>query len=141
VASKFVEVCTLLAQKEVHLMRATAEHSYQVCKVLLKICFLIIAKEFLVATMKEAVGIIRNRIQQEDLRLQRLTSDYANVHQQLTDIKKRNEELAHKVSLYEDPELADEMEERIQMALDRKEKALQAELQQKLGKSFGYFNN
>lgn len=87
----------------------------------------------MVSTIQAAINTTEGNNQQEEKRVNNLRADEAKHRDQLAELKKRNEESASKVALYEDPDLEDAMNERIQNATDRKEKALQAELKKKIG--------
>ena len=85
------------------------------------------------STVRAALQTMDGNNQQEGDKEDSLKAEQAKNREQVAELKKRNEEMARKVSLYEDPLLEDAMHERIQMSLDRKEKLLQAELKDKIG--------
>jgi predicted nuclease with TOPRIM domain len=86
-----------------------------------------------VNTIRAAIQASEGIIQKEGAKENILRAEEAKLREQLADLKKRNEEWARKVALYENPELEDAMQERILLAVDRKEKQLQAELKDKIG--------
>jgi len=117
--AKYVNLSSAIALKQVELMKSDAENSYN---------------QVLVKTMQSAINTIQDRIKKEEHRNDSLAGEHAGLQHKLAESKRRNEEAAAKVALYEDPELEDAMQERIQMALDAKEKELQAHLQEQLDK-------
>lgn len=84
--------------------------------------------------MQGALQNLERGNKQEEATINILKAEDAKHRDQIDAMRKQNDESAKKVSLYEDPELEDAMQERAQVALDRKEKALQAELQERLSK-------
>jgi hypothetical protein len=115
--AKYVELGAEIANKKLVVMESTAEKAYN---------------DHLISTIRAAIQTMEAIIQQEEVKENNLRTEDAKHREQLAELKKINEESARKVSLYENPELVDAMQERIQLALDNKEKLLQAELKGKI---------
>jgi hypothetical protein len=93
-------------------------------------------QDYLLTTIRAALQAMELNTKNEAEKESGLKAEEDRIRDQVAELKKRNEVSARKVALYEDPEIEDAMQERIQLAMDRKEKQLQAELKKKIGKSF-----
>lgn len=83
--------------------------------------------------MKGTLKTLKDKGNSDDARNASLTDERNKLQHQTAEIRKRNNAAEAKVALYEGPEIDYAMQERIQMAVDAKEKELQAKLQEKLG--------
>lgn len=112
-----MELAASVARKELEYMKASAMKSF---------------RDSGITLIQNSIGTINGQRNSAEHQIQKLNEELQNLEQQLNGVTARNQDAAKKVVLYENPELEDAMQERIQIALDHKERQLQAELLRQL---------
>jgi len=107
---KFIELATAIATKELQAMKATAGKSY---------------KESMNTLMQNSIGEINGKTNATEAQVLKLQDELRQLEGELGKTVEKNKEAAKQVLPYESPEHEEEMQERIMVALDEKDKQLQ----------------
>lgn len=132
-STEYMELSAKIAEKKLLLLRTSVEKAYNVCAHLGGTCLTNLKQDYVVTTIRSAIHEIEATNQNEKIKLDNLRAEETKYQDQLAELNRRNEDAARKVALYENAELEDAMQERIQLAMARKEKVLHAELREKIG--------